>query len=123
MKKKFMFMDLLKGLCLAIIITFVMIFVIAMMLRFTGLRETRLPMLNNIVLVFSIVISSIYLVGKVKENGWLYGALLGLLYYSIIVLVNVFFSKVKFFQPISIIKLVIAMIIGAIGGIIGINII
>lgn len=112
---------ILKALCLAILITFGLILIVTFILRFTDLRETKLPMLNNIILILSIVSSSLYLITRTREKGWLYGASLGFLYYLLIIIVNLLFSRFDILQPISLVKLVLAMIIGAIGGIIGIN--
>jgi|SRR5699024_7869550 len=123
MKNKLKLIELLKGLILAFLITFILIFIISILLKFTGLREAKLGILNNIVIMLSIVISSIYVVLRVRKNGWLYGAILGLIYYLVIILINIVFYKANVLAPISIFKLIIIMIIGAIGGIIGVNLI
>ncbi|HLS54121.1 MAG TPA: TIGR04086 family membrane protein [Tissierellaceae bacterium] len=121
MKVRLNLLLILKALCLAILITFGLILIVTFILRFTDLRETKLPMLNNIILILSIVSSSLYLITRTREKGWLYGASLGFLYYLLIIIVNLLFSRFDILQPISLVKLVLAMIIGAIGGIIGIN--
>ena len=112
---------LLKGILLAFVITFISIFVISLLLRFTNLREGKLPILNNIIMMVSIVISSIYLAMQVKEKGWLNGAFLGLGYYLVIVLLSFVAIKSISLDVITGAKLMVATLTGSIGGMIGIN--
>ncbi|MEW8973339.1 MAG: TIGR04086 family membrane protein [Tissierellaceae bacterium] len=112
---------LLKGILLAFVITFISIFIISLLLRFTNLREGKLPILNNIIMMVSIVISSIYLAMQVKEKGWLNGAFLGLGYYLVIVLLSFVAIKSISLDVITGAKLMVATLTGSIGGMIGIN--
>ncbi|MBC8590413.1 TIGR04086 family membrane protein [Wansuia hejianensis] len=123
MKNKLNFNYLLKALILGFILTFIMIFITALLLRFTDLREIKIPLMNNITMVICIVFPSIYLATRVKEKGWIHGAILGFIYYSIIVILNIILARTKIFAPVNLIKLMIATLIGAIGGMIGINLI
>lgn len=110
-----------RGIVLAFVITSIAILVVSLLLIFTNLRESRLPMLNNLIMIFSIVISSIYLAMKAKEHGWLNGAILGLGYYLIIILLGVFIIRPISFDIITWAKLLVAVLTGSIGGMIGIN--
>ncbi len=122
MKNKIKLVYWLKGLVLAFAITFILIFIISLFLRFTSLREGgKLPLLNSIVMLLSIVIASIYLAIKVKEKGWLNGAILGLGYYLIIILLNFLVMRSVSLDLIIGAKLFMAIITGSIGGMIGIN--
>lgn len=111
----------LKGMLLAFVITFISIFIISLLLRFTNLREGKLPILNNIIMMVSIVISSVYLAMQVKEKGWLNGAFLGLCYYLVIVLLSFVAIKSISLDVITGAKLMVATLTGSIGGMIGIN--
>lgn len=111
----------LKGMLLAFVITFISIFIISLLLRFTNLREGKLPILNNIIMMVSIVISSVYLAMQVKEKGWLNGAFLGLGYYLVIVLLSFVAIKSISLDVITGAKLMVATLTGSIGGMIGIN--
>lgn len=123
MKNKENLKYLLKSFILSLIITFIFLVLISLLLRYTSLQERKLTIINNIIMVISIALSSAYLAIKIKENGWLYGSILGVLYCLFILILNIIFLKASIFKTIYIIKLIIAMIIGAIGGIIGINLI
>lgn len=113
---------LFKGLLLSLIITIVLLMVFSLLLTFTSLREAKLPLLNNIAMIISIVVGSIYVAIKIKENGWLNGGILGLVYFIIILLFNLLFLKSFDSKLIMTTKLLLSTIIGFIGGIIGINI-
>lgn len=110
-----------KGLMISFILTLIMILIFSLFLSFTSLRESKLPLFNNLVMIFSIVIGSIYVATKVKENGWLNGALIGLGYYIILTLLGLLFIKPFILDFITVSRLVIALITGVIGGMIGIN--
>lgn len=112
---------LLKGLFLAFIITIVSLIIFSLLLRFTGLRESQLPLLNNGVMIISIVVASIYSAIKIKEKGWINGAILGIVYYLVLLLINVLFIKSFDSSFIIISKLLISTVTGIIGGMIGIN--
>lgn len=121
MKNKLNPINWLKGLALAFIITFILLLIVALLLRFTNIRESHMTILNNFVLTISIVLSSAVLGRKIKEKGWLNGAILGFLYYFIIILFNLMFNRPLNFGIFLIIRLLIATAFGAIGGMIGIN--
>ena len=101
--------------------TVIMIFITSLVLQFTSLRENKLSIINNIVMILSVLLPSIYLSLKVKENGWLNGLILGFTYYLLVLLLNIFFLKSNIFIPLTIGKLLLTALIGSIGGIIGIN--
>lgn len=111
----------LRGVALAYIFTFVLLLVVALILRFTDIAQSQITLLNNLVFTASIVFSSAILGRKVKDRGWLNGAILGFLYYFIIVIINLLFNRPLDFSMFMLVKLIIATALGAIGGMIGIN--
>ena len=118
---KLNFKSLLKALLLSCTITILIIFITSLVIQFTSLRETKMSLINNITMVISVLIPSIYLSLKVKENGWLNGFVLGFSYYLIIILLNIVLFKNDIWISFSIGKLLLTGFIGSIGGIIGIN--
>jgi putative membrane protein (TIGR04086 family) len=113
---------LLKGVIMAFVITIILLVFFSLLLRFTSLSESRLHLLNNLTMIFSLAISSLYAAIKIKEKGWLHGGIVGLLYYLVIFLINLIFIRDT---EISILlsKLLISVVTGIIGGMIGINLI
>ena len=80
----------LRGLALAFIITLILLTVVALLIRFTNIRESYMTLLNNLVLTASIVLSSAVLARRLKERGWLNGAIVGFSYYFIIIILQVY---------------------------------
>lgn len=113
---------LLKGVLTAYIITIILILIFSLLLTFTSIRESKMSLLNTIVMIISITSGSIYVSGKVKEQGWINGGLVGIIYYLILIFFNLLLLRPMVFDVFSVSKLVIATITGVIGGIIGINV-
>lgn len=110
-----------KALISSFAISFALIIIVSLLLQLTSLRENKLPILNNIVMVLSISIGSTYLALKLKEKGWLHGLVLGFAYYLIIILINCIVERTILINLMLGIKLFSSSIIGAIGGMIGVN--
>lgn len=113
---------LLKGVLISYIITIILILIFSFLLTYTNLRESKMTLLNTIVMIISITTGSIFVSGKVKEQGWINGGLVGIIYYSILIFFNLLLLRPMVFDMFSLSKLVIATITGVIGGIIGINV-
>ncbi|HLR21910.1 MAG TPA: TIGR04086 family membrane protein [Tissierellaceae bacterium] len=121
MENKVKFTYWLKGLILSYAISFTLIIIVSLLLHFTSLRENKLSMLNNIIMIISISIASIYLSIKIKERGWLNGFLLGFSYYFVIILINFIADRSISINLILGTKLISASLMGTIGGMIGVN--
>ncbi|SHI03323.1 TIGR04086 family membrane protein [Sporanaerobacter acetigenes] len=112
---------ILKGLAVSYIITFAMILIISLLLTYTSLKESTIPIINTIAMIGSIVCGSIYLTLNTGEKGWLNGMLIGFLYFLILLILNKTFIKTFSFNTYSFSKLMISLVTGIIGGMIGIN--
>lgn len=113
---------ILKSSALAFALTLALLLIVSILLTYTSLKESRMPLLNTIIMIISITSGSIYLAIKVEVNGWLNGGVVGVLYFLTLVLLNYLFIKPFVFDVYLIIKFFIALITGVIGGMIGINI-
>ena len=113
---------LLKGLVLAFLITAILILISSIILTFTSLSESKMNLLNTIVMIISITTGSVYVAAMVKEKGWLNGGLLGFCYLLILFLINILFLKPLIVDVFLFSRLLISIVMGIIGGIIGINI-
>ncbi|NLJ98777.1 MAG: TIGR04086 family membrane protein [Tissierellia bacterium] len=113
---------ILKGLVLSFIIALILVLVVSILLTYTNLKESRIPMLNTIIMTVSITIGGIYMAFKVDEKGWLNGGIIGALYFLILIFVNLLFIKPFIFDIYLIGKFFVSLAAGIIGGTIGINI-
>ena len=121
LKNKWGIRYILKGVLYAFVISLIMLVVFTLLLKFTSLSESKTPMYNNITMIISVVIGSLYIGMKIKEKGWLNGAIVGLIYYLVIILINVLFIKSGRSPSFLFSKLVLSTLTGFIGGMIGIN--
>lgn len=112
---------LTKGVLLSFIITLVLILILALVLTYTSISEGIMPIANSIIMMISIIIGSVYMSLKVNKLGWLNGGAIGLLYIIFLVLFGNLFSDAFQMDIYIILRGVIALITGAVGGMIGIN--
>ncbi|QIB26542.1 TIGR04086 family membrane protein [Caloranaerobacter azorensis] len=110
-----------KGVLISIAISIICIIVLAVILTYTSLSENVVPILNSIIMIVSIALGAIYTSVKIKKKGWLNGAIIGLLYFILLILVSYIFIRSYKINSHVIIKGIVAIITGAVGGMIGVN--
>ena len=120
-KKTFDYKYLGKGLIVCLLFTIVALIILGLLLKLTSLSEAKLPMFNNLIIIISVSIGAVYASSKSRENGWLIGALIGLIYYLFIVLLNLIFIRDINLSLIIIPRILMSVFSGIIGGVIGIN--
>lgn len=111
-----------KGVSISFIITLITIFIFSMILTYTDVSESIIPISIVIFTFISILIGSIISMRHVSKNGLINGAIIGstyvLLLYFISSILNTGFS----FNIYTVIMLITGIISGIVGGIIGVNI-
>lgn len=110
-----------KGVLIALIISAVLIILYGLLLSFTSLSESSMPTVISIISTVCIAISSIYVAMKVESRGWLNGALTGLIYMIVLFLVSLLFKTGAAFDKFVLFRMFMGFVIGALAGIIGIN--
>lgn len=112
---------MLKALVLAYIITLALVLLTALLLTYSSLKESTIPLINTIIIILSISLGAIYAAIKIGEKGWLNGCIFGILYFLVLLLLNQFFIKEYILDIFYFSKFIIFVITGIIGGILGIN--
>ncbi|HBM81967.1 MAG: TIGR04086 family membrane protein [Clostridiales bacterium] len=110
-----------KGVLISYIISIVMITIYGLLLSITSLSEASLPTAIMVITTISIAIAGIYASLKVESKGWLNGALIGLVYMIILMLLGLLFKTGVNIDKYSIFKVFMGFIIGSLSGAIGIN--
>lgn len=112
---------IIAGVLVGYIITLGFFIIYALVLTFTPLSELTLPTLTMLVTIVGVVISGALSTRNTKSKGWLNGGLAGILYVTIMLILGIFF--IKELGPVSswTIKYIWGVALGALGGIIGIN--
>ena len=110
-----------KGLLFSFVITLVSIFIFSIILTYSNISESIIPIVIIVITFISIFIGTMIGVRKINKNGMINGAIIGgsyvLLLYFISSLLNTGFTLNIY----TIIMIVVGIISGIIGGIIGVN--
>lgn len=113
---------LAKSLALSYIVTLIFFIIFALILTYTSLSEGAIPIINSIIMIISIAIGSIRMAIKSQNKGWLNGALVGVLYVLVLVFLSSIFVENFEVNSYLMMKAIIGLITGAVGGMIGINV-
>lgn len=112
---------ILKGSTISIIITLIGLLIYSIILSYTSVAETTIPVTIIIITTVSILIGSNLSTIKIKKNGIVNGALIGLIYIVFIYLLSSIVEKDFSMNLYSIVMIGGSILAGAVGGIIGVN--
>lgn len=113
--------NLFKGVGIAFIATLVLLLIFSAILTFTNINESAINPVIITVTGISILIGSSIGNNKIKKNGLLNGALVGVVYILIIYTISSLLNWRFNLNLQSLIMIIVAMIFGMLGGIIGVN--
>ena len=115
------FIRIIKGSVTAIIITLILLFIFAILLTYTKLQENIISPVVIVVTAISILIGSSISTLKIKKNGLLNGAFVGIIYIATIYIISSLTGSGFSCNINAIIMMVSSIIAGMLGGIIGVN--
>lgn len=113
--------NIFKGSVVAILISIILLFSFATALTYTKLSERTMPIIVIMITCISILIGSQFTTSKMKKSGIFYGSIVGIIYILFLYLVSSIITKNFSLSFYGVIMSILAIIAGAIGGIIGIN--
>lgn len=113
--------NILKGVCISIGLTLVLLLIFAIILTYTNVKEDTITPVIIVVTALSIIIGSSIANMKISKNGILNGAIIGIIYLLIIYLISSFMNNKFELTGISFVMIVASIICGILGGIIGVN--
>lgn len=114
--------NILKGLEIAFIITFVFLLILSIVLTYTNVSENIINPTIIIITALSILIGSSISNIKIKKNGLINGGIIGGVYIVLLYLFSSVFSMQFSLTIQSIIMIITGIVFGILGGIIGVNI-
>ncbi len=114
--------NILKGLGIAFIITFVFLLILSIVLTYTNVSENIINPTIIIITALSILIGSSISNIKIKKNGLINGGIIGGVYIVLLYLFSSVFSMQFSLTIQSIIMIITGIVFGILGGIIGVNI-
>ena len=112
---------ILKGSGISVVITLVLLLIYSCLLTYTSINENTIPAVIIIVTAISILVGSLLSSRHIKKNGLTNGAFVGLIYILVIYLLSSIISRNFGISVYSIIMMVASILMGAVGGIIGVN--
>lgn len=112
---------IIKGSGIAIAITLILLLIYSCLLTYTSINENTIPAVIIITTAISILVGSLISSSNIKKNGLTNGVLVGLIYILVIYLLSSIISGNFGFSVYSIIMIVASILMGAVGGIIGVN--
>ena len=116
------FINILKGLGIAFIITFIFLLILSIVLTYTNVSENIINPTIIIITELSILIGSTISNIKIKKNGLINGAIIGGVYIILLYLFSSIFRMEFSLTLQSVIMMITGAIFGILGGIIGVNV-
>lgn len=114
-------MTILKGSLISISITIISLLIFSAILAYSNLKEDYITPVIMGILAISVFVGSVISSKKIKEKGILNGAMIGMIYISVIYLLSSLVLKDFSFRFYSVILFILSFITGGIGGIVGVN--
>lgn len=112
---------MLKSLLICFIISFVMILIYALILSLSSISDASMSKVTQTILIISVAIASAYGGKKTRRRGWLFGSVLGLIFTILLVPFGMAIGQDFAIDIFLVAKMLVTAAVGAIGGIIGVN--
>ena len=112
---------IIKGSVTAIIVSLILLLIYATLLSYTNISETTMTPVVITISGVSILIGSTISSLKIKKQGMLNGALVGLIYILFIYILSSILLTGFEINTKSIIMIIVSTVAGMIGGVIGVN--
>ena len=116
------FINILKGLGIAFILTFIFLLILSLILTYSNVSEDIINPTIIIITALSILIGSSISNIKIKKNGLINGGIIGGVYIVLLYLFSSVFSMQFSLTIQSVIMIITGIVFGILGGIIGVNI-
>jgi len=118
--KQFLF-DLLRGTVIAVLASLALVLIFALVVNLTDVPEVVIAPVNQAIKIISVLLGC--LIGiKEKKQGVFKGALIGLTYTFLSILIFGLISNTIKFNAMSLIDVALGIVIGAISGVIAVNV-
>lgn len=116
------FLPIGYGVLRSTIITVIFMIVYAIIMSFVDIGEKTNAIFYLVTTVLSIMYGSIYAVRKINKKGWLTGLIVAMMYMLIIYVVSLIAGNSPNLEYRGIIRVLLALAVGALSGMLGINI-
>lgn len=121
MEKKQNTKIVIKSIFFSYLLTFFLILIYAILLAYTKISESTIPICLFVIGMISIFVSSSSAIIKIKKNGLKIGAIIGFSYVGILYLLSSIYETGFSLNKYSVITIILYILLGMVGGIIGVN--
>ena len=121
MTEKGSYVYIAEGVFRGFILTLIAILIYSAIIRFHTFSSAVTNTTLMVITLVSIVYAAIFAVKKINKRGWLVGLLIAVIYFAIVYLVALFAGGERSFTMDNLIKFGLAMGVGALSGMLGIN--
>lgn len=122
MEQKTFLTKVSMGVFRAAIITAILIVIYAIIMTFTDVSSQVTSVYYLLVTCLSVIYGAIYAARKNNKNGWLVGMLVAILYMLLLYIIAAVIFKDNTFGTKELLRMAIAVMVGALSGMLGINI-
>lgn len=112
---------MLRSIMIGYIFSLICFLILAVLITFTNLSENIVPLITQIIIITGLVITGASAALRAGNRGWLYGVITGLGYIVILLLISSIAIDGFTLDRYAAAKIVLGVVVGAIGGMIGIN--
>lgn len=121
MEKSNGYLSAIEGVVRGFIITVILLLIFAIVMTFVEVSSQVSYIVYLVTTIISIMYASIYAVRKIGKNGWLIGIIVTFLYLFILYIVSIISGNSAVIAADGVKRLVLALVVGALSGMIGIN--
>lgn len=114
-------MKILKGLIFSFIVTLISMFIFSIILTYTNISESIIPIVIIILTFISILIGTMIGIKKIHKNGMLNGAIIGGTYVLLLYFISSILNTGFTFNIYTVFMIIAGIVSGIVGGIIGVN--
>lgn len=122
MEQKAFFTKVSMGVLRSVLITIVLLIIFSIIMTFKEVNTQFVSVYYVVATCLSVVYGAIYSARKNNRNGWLVGILVAVLYMSLIYILSAMLFENTSFGITELLRLLIAVLVGALSGMLGINI-
>lgn len=115
------YIKIFKGLLISFAITLIGILIFALILTYSNVSESTIPIVIIAISFISILIGSTISTRKISKNGMINGGIIGGIYVAILYLISSIVSTGFSINIYTIFMIILGIIAGLVGGILGIN--
>lgn len=122
MEQKTFLTKVSMGVFRSVLITIALLILFSIIMTFKELNTQFISVYYVVATCLSVVYGAIYSAKKNNRNGWLVGILVAVLYMSLIYILSALLFNNTSFGTTELLRLFIAVLVGALSGMLGINI-